>query len=492
MDTQYFTHARFRWFILPSIGLISLWFLIFSPMVFASINAMALSAWIALQLLSIQRMKNSVIQPPLVSEQAAEHLDPFFSIHVASHNEPVDVVCSTLNALARIKYPCFEVIVIDNNTSDPALWEPVSRHCRNLGTKFTFLHRMNVLGAKAGALNIARQHADARTDYIVTVDADYKVCDEFLTRARSALESYGADYVQFPQSYAIQHESQQSLASELGDYFDRHAQSTTRDSSMLLTGTLSVIDVDALDQSGGWPAQTITEDAELGIELQRLKFSGVFINSKVGQGLLPPSVTELRKQRHRWITGNVQVMIRSLGKGPRLVSLSHLLQLSAWCSFIAVPYLLLVLLPPIGLVVSDIPEAWHSTITVVLVSVLAQMLSYLALSRTRPGFFGVKWAMALSSSWASLFALAGSNTKFRCTRRVVANGDGGIQYLIAWYSPLLAGLVCSVILNWWHAILACSLLLSSAVYYAVLDSHLKRAQLATHNQTVNQRASHVS
>ncbi len=492
MDIQYLTMARSRWFVVFSFGLITTCLLILFPLVFASINALALSAWIVLQLLSVERCKQSVKFQPLNYEQAGVPLNPFFSIHVASHNEPADVVCSTLNALARIKYPCFEVIVIDNNTSDRTLWEPVSRHCSTLGARFTFLHRMNVLGAKAGALNIARRYADACTDYIVTVDADYKVSDDILVQARSAFELTGADYVQFPQSYEIQYASQLSLATELGDYFDRYAQGTARDKSMLLTGTLSVISVGALDQAGGWPTQTVTEDAELGIELQRQSFHGVFINHEVGQGLLPPSGSELRKQRHRWITGNVQVLIRAFGRFPHKVSLSHTLQLSAWCSFIAVPYFLLVWLPLVGLVVSEVPQIWHSTVNVVLVSVLAQMLSYLALSRTRPGFFGVKWGLALSSSWASLFALSGWDIKFRCTRRVAVSQDRGIWYLIVWYSPLVAGLVCSVILNWWNAIFAGALLLSSAVYYIVLDAHLKHTQDGTRSQTFNQRASHVN
>ncbi len=42
---------------------------------------------------------------------------PRVSIHVPTHNEPPQMVIGTLDALARLDYPDFEVIVLDNNTA---------------------------------------------------------------------------------------------------------------------------------------------------------------------------------------------------------------------------------------------------------------------------------------------------------------------------------------------------------------------------------------
>ena len=47
----------------------------------------------------------------------------------------------------------FEVIVLDNNTPDPAIWRPVEAHCRKLGPRFRFFHFDGVKGFKGGALN---------------------------------------------------------------------------------------------------------------------------------------------------------------------------------------------------------------------------------------------------------------------------------------------------------------------------------------------------
>ncbi|MFX8797571.1 glycosyltransferase, partial [Acinetobacter baumannii] len=80
------------------------------------------------------------------------------SIHVPSYNEPPELMKRTLDALARLDSPNFEVIVIDNNTKDEAVWRPVQEHCRKLGARFKFYHVAPLTGFKSGALNFALRH----------------------------------------------------------------------------------------------------------------------------------------------------------------------------------------------------------------------------------------------------------------------------------------------------------------------------------------------
>ena len=49
------------------------------------------------------------------------------------------MVIETLDALARLDYDNFEVIVLDNNTKDPAVWRPVEAHCATLGPAVSLL-----------------------------------------------------------------------------------------------------------------------------------------------------------------------------------------------------------------------------------------------------------------------------------------------------------------------------------------------------------------
>jgi len=64
---------------------------------------------------------------------------PRVSIHVPICKEPPEMVKETLNSLAALNYPNYEVLVIDNNNPHPELWQPVQAHCESLGRAVPFL-----------------------------------------------------------------------------------------------------------------------------------------------------------------------------------------------------------------------------------------------------------------------------------------------------------------------------------------------------------------
>ncbi|MFZ3582753.1 glycosyltransferase family 2 protein [Loktanella sp. DJP18] len=281
-----------------------------------------------------------------IPDQGRMSQRPVFTVHVATHNEPPALVTATLHALAAQDWPAadYEVIVIDNNTTDPALWQPVRDVCDGLGDRFRFLHRTGVVGAKAGALNIALSVARPDATHVVTVDADYSVGPRFLTQAAMALDLTGADYVQFPQAYSGCDGVADGIDAELAEYFQTSARMADVAEAVLLTGTLCVISVEALRAVDGWSGRTITEDADLGVRLCRMGFTGRFIGRIVGRGLLPFSLRDLERQRHRWASGNLQTLIAhapallagqgGLGWRKRAAIVS---QLTAWINLSLLP-----------------------------------------------------------------------------------------------------------------------------------------------------------
>ena len=248
---------------------------------------------------------------------------PVFSVHVPTHNEPPAVVIATLDAL-RVQrgapcyeVPCYEVIVIDNNTAEPALWHPVAEWCQGV-PGYRFMHCEGVEGAKAGALNIALAHCRGDASHIVVVDADYCVTADFLALVAQELAAAEVDYIQFPQAYVECGGAGRGIATELADYFERHAQAANRAGAMLLTGTLSVISRAALSAVGGWSARSSTEDAELGLRLGDAGFRGVYIDRIMGRGMLPLSLDALHRQRHRWASGNMRLLLHWVAERFRL------------------------------------------------------------------------------------------------------------------------------------------------------------------------------
>jgi hypothetical protein len=76
---------------------------------------------------------------------------PFVSLHVAAYNEPPDMLIETIQSLEAIDYPAFEIVVIDNNTTDPEVWEPVEAYCATRD-RVRFVHVERWPGFKSGGL----------------------------------------------------------------------------------------------------------------------------------------------------------------------------------------------------------------------------------------------------------------------------------------------------------------------------------------------------
>lgn len=279
-------------------------------------NAVACFFLTGLQILSAARpAPDFSLQHPHTQESERTGTPaPFFSVHVPTHNEPPEIVIATLEHLSNLDYEHFEVIVLDNNTADPALWRPVEIAFDSLGPRFQFSHHDNVVGSKAGALNLAATMACRQATHFAIVDADYQVTRDFLTSAASAVANTGADFVQFPQAYRNQARAP-NVATELADYFLIVANGTNRQQAMLLTGTLSIIARAAFDAVGGWSGATITEDAELGVRLYLGKHRSAYIQKTVGRGMLPLDFSGFTQQRDRWVAGNVQTLLGAV-RGP--------------------------------------------------------------------------------------------------------------------------------------------------------------------------------
>ena len=286
---------------------------------------------------------------------------PFISVHIATYDEPADLVIETLRSFLHLDYPRdrYEVILLDNNTPDPTVWRPVQKWCAAQDSRFHFYHYDDVQGAKAGALNLALHHTSEKATLIASVDADYRVDPDFLRSGAAVFSDSTLTHAQFPQCYRNRSERNSGIAAELHQYFTTYATQAGRSGKMLLTGTLSLIRREALIRAGGWPTTTITEDAELGVKLLEQGGRGIYLDQVAGKGLMPGDLSALSVQRTRWAAGNVQVLRDHLqqilrGQSDSALTPSAVLQLSAWPSLVlllAAPFFTLLLMDrsPTGL-----------------------------------------------------------------------------------------------------------------------------------------------
>jgi len=233
---------------------------------------------------------------------------PLVSIHVPTHAEPPWVVNATLDALAGLDYPNFEVLVVDNNTADPNLWRPVEVHCLSLGPRFRFFHVEGLAGAKAGALNLALRHTNPAAEVVGVVDADYQVASDFVDRLIGYFDDPKMGFVQTPHDYRGWEHSRYLRACywEYRYFYRTILVSRNERGAALTVGTMCLIRRAALEDAGGWAEWCVTEDSELAIRIHALGYASVYLTESFGKGLIPETFAGYSRQRFRWTYGPVQ------------------------------------------------------------------------------------------------------------------------------------------------------------------------------------------
>ena len=236
---------------------------------------------------------------------------PFVSLQVPAYNEPPEMVIETLQSLAAIDYPAYEVIVIDDNTDDEGLWRPVEAWCLGHGMKFA--HLSDWPGYKSGALNFAlREMVDPRTELIGVIDADYQLDPGFLRACAPLFADESVGFIQAPQDYRDWEQAPfyRRLYYSYKYFFAVSQPSRNERDGAIFAGTMGLIRKRALDQAGGWDEWCITEDAELSLRLLRDGWSGLHVDRSFGEGVMPLTFEALKGQRFRWCFGGIQILRR--------------------------------------------------------------------------------------------------------------------------------------------------------------------------------------
>jgi cellulose synthase/poly-beta-1,6-N-acetylglucosamine synthase-like glycosyltransferase len=237
---------------------------------------------------------------------------PMVSIHLPCCNEPPEIVITTLDSLARLDYPRFEVIVVDNNTPDPEIWRPVEQRCRELGNKFRFFTLGKWPGFKAGALNFALGQTHPEAKIIGIVDADYVVEPHWLKSAVPSFRDTEVAIVQAPQEHREWEHSlfQRMENDEYSGFFRIGMVQRNEYNAIIQHGTMTLIQKATLTALDGWAEWCICEDAELGLRILNQGKKAVYLDHPFGHGLVPRTYQAYARQRSRWAYGAMRILKR--------------------------------------------------------------------------------------------------------------------------------------------------------------------------------------
>lgn len=222
-----------------------------------------------------------------------------------------------IRAVAAIDYPKHAIQVLDDSNDETCeIVDSVVAELQSQGVDITAVRREDRSGYKAGALAYGMKLSEAR--YIAIFDADFVPPVDFLRRTIPhffAREKCGV--VQARWSHLNANDSALTKAQSVG--VDGHfvVEQTARsynDYFLNFNGTAGVWDREAIDDAGGWQADTLTEDLDLSYRAQLKGWKFHYLPDLCVPAELPPQFRGFRSQQFRWAKGSIQTSLKMLPK----------------------------------------------------------------------------------------------------------------------------------------------------------------------------------
>ncbi len=237
--------------------------------------------------------------------QRNENYKPFVSIMIPAHNED-SVITTTVETVLKLDYPNFEIIVIDDRSTDNTASVIKELEAKYPNKVIAFIRPQDAFPGKSAVLNDALVYA--KGEAILVFDADATMEPDFLTNLVYELEPKDVGAVQ---ARKIIRNKDVNILTRCQNHemtMDTHLQ-VSRDSvkgAVELRGNGELIKRAALDDIGGWNNYTITDDLDMSTRLHikgwDVRFCADTIVYEEGIMYLFP----LYRQRRRWLEGTIR------------------------------------------------------------------------------------------------------------------------------------------------------------------------------------------
>lgn len=368
---------------------------------------------------------------------------PRVTVQLPIYNEYF-VVKRLLEAVSRLDYPRdrLQIQVLDDSTDATITVSTAEvERLKQAGFDIALIRRGNREGFKAGAL--AHGLNSATGEFIFILDADFVPQPEVLQQTIQYFTDAQIGLVQVRWGHLNRDHS--LLTKMQAMFLDGHLllEQTARCRSRRFfnfNGTAGIWRRTAIDDAGGWHADTLTEDLDLSYRAQLKGWRFVFLPDLIIPAELPPNMPAFKTQQHRWAKGSIQTCNKILPlvwKSPvpfyiKLEATAHLTSNYAYLLLLA----LCVIMLPHSL--AKHPGAWYSllvdlpiflitTVSVGLFYVIAQRhlspKTWLQKLLLVPLLLSLAIGMSVNNARAVLEAIFGHKSGFTRTPKYGSEGN---------------------------------------------------------------------
>jgi cellulose synthase/poly-beta-1,6-N-acetylglucosamine synthase-like glycosyltransferase/peptidoglycan/xylan/chitin deacetylase (PgdA/CDA1 family)/spore germination protein YaaH len=236
--------------------------------------------------------------------QASPGFNPRIAVLVPAYNEE-KVIVRTVRSVLHSDYENLRVIVIDDGSSDRTFDVAREAYAKEIAAgRVTVLTKPN--GGKAAALNFALDQIDE--EFYVGIDADTVIAADAISKLIPHFEDAGIGAVAgnakvgnrvnlWTRWQALEYITSQNFERRALDLF--HVVT-------VVPGAIGAWRTSAVKAAGGYPLNTVAEDADLTMNLLEQQFKVVYEDRALAFTEAPIDAKGLMRQRFRWSFGILQ------------------------------------------------------------------------------------------------------------------------------------------------------------------------------------------
>ncbi len=235
---------------------------------------------------------------------------PVVTVQLPMFNE-MYVVERLLDATAAIDYPRdkLEIQVLDDSTDETQ--EICKRKVAELverGLDAKYIHRDDRQGFKAGALEHGLKLA--RGEFVLVFDADFVPRPEILKETIHFFTDPEVGMVQVRWEHLNRDYSALTKVQAVmldGHFIIEHTARHRSGRFFNFNGTAGIWRREAIESSGGWQHDTLTEDMDLSYRAQLKGWKFVYLPHIISPAEVPVEMNSFKSQQFRWAKGSIQV-----------------------------------------------------------------------------------------------------------------------------------------------------------------------------------------